>query len=77
MATQPINEHRQLPSTNHDAPSAMLMLRRLYVYGVAAVTLAIAAIGAVNLLGIGLNGLLKAITGNDWTRVDRIGSENA
>jgi hypothetical protein len=44
----------------------MREVRRLYVYGVTTVTLLIAAIGAVNLLGLALDQVLTAISGEGW-----------
>jgi hypothetical protein len=44
----------------------MRTVRRLYIYAVAGVTLLIAAIGAVNLLGIGIDALFRAVTDRTW-----------
>ena len=57
------------PATNGTVaqqPSAMRTVRRLYIYAVAGVTLLIAAIGAVNLLGIGLDAIFRAISDHTW-----------
>lgn len=47
-------------------PSAMRTLRRVYIYTVAGVTLLIAAIGAVNLLGLGLDAIFRAFSDQTW-----------
>jgi len=60
MATRSSQPHAS------DRPSAMQTLRRLYVYAVSGATLVIAAIGATNLLGLGLDALFTAIGGEEW-----------
>jgi hypothetical protein len=44
----------------------MRSVRQFYVYAVAGVTLVIAAIGVINLLGLGIDLLLSAVTGQEW-----------
>jgi hypothetical protein len=43
-------------------------VRQIYIYVVAAATLVIAAIGVINLLGVGIDLLLSAVTGQDWNQ---------
>lgn len=49
-----------------EQPSAMQTLRQLYVYVVTAATLVFIAIGAVNLLGLGLDRVFTAVSGEGW-----------
>lgn len=49
-----------------EQPSAMQTLRQFYVYAVTAVTLILMALAAVNLLGLGLDRLFTAVTGEGW-----------
>lgn len=46
--------------------STMRIVRQLYIYVVAAATLVIAAIGVINLLGVGIDLVLNAVTGQVW-----------
>jgi hypothetical protein len=49
-----------------DRAPALRTVRQLYIYAVAAATLAIAAVGAVNLLVLGIDRILTAISGEGW-----------
>jgi hypothetical protein len=53
-------------SAMREQPSAMQPLRQFYVYAVTAITLVFIAIGAVNLLGLGLDRLFTAVSGEGW-----------
>ena len=66
VTSQPAAMPREEDGNMASQPSTMLTVRRLYIYTVSAVTLVIAAIGAANLLGLGLDKIFSAITGAGW-----------
>ena len=68
MTSQPVTMPAATGGSVAQQPSAMRTVRRLYVYAVAGVTLLIAAIGAINLLGLGLDAVFRAVSDRSWVQ---------